>query len=135
MTPVQGRAAGFSLLEVLMALIVAAVLSSTLLGVQRQSMALTEINLGAWDSLNLAHEILMARPPKEILNPTPDWVEWAPVPGSRMRLFRERFPGSEYAELFTLETQVSGQSAVWYWHHLQPLPKLSKEKPKNAPAK
>lgn len=122
----RARQAGFSLLEVLMALIVASILAATLLGVQRHSMRLTEINLGTWEALNLGQDILLSKNPKELVNPIPSWVDWAPYPGGKLRLGRERMFGSEYVEHFLLETEASGYTISWEWQYLRPLPKLRK---------
>ena len=132
MTETPARLAGFSLLEVLMALIVASILAATLLGVQRHSMRLTEISQGTWEALNLGQDILMSKNPKELVNPIPGWVDWAPYPGGKLRLSRERMFGSEYAEQFLLDTQASGYTIEWSWQYLRPLPKTRKKDDKKA---
>ena len=129
------RQTGFSLLEVLMALIVASILAATLLGAQRHSMLLADINKGTWEALNLGQDILLSKPLRDITTPVPSWVEWTAAPGSRFRLTRERMAGSEYAEQFRLETEIAGQSVTWEWQHLQPLPRLRKDNAKSTPAK
>ncbi len=125
-----GSSGGFSLLEVLMALIVTSVLAATFLGVQRHSMRLTEINLGIWDSLNLGQEILMSRQPKDLAS-LPSWAAWPTAPGARFRILRERTTDNSYLETVRLEVEATDYGMSLEWPSLLPLPKVDLEKRKS----
>lgn len=81
--------AGFTLVEVLVALAVAAILALTLIGGQRQSLNLASSALATWDHLNFSQELLAANPPQKQETEYADWVAWPEREGAEWRFYKE----------------------------------------------
>lgn len=143
--PAHTRRAGFSLLEVLVALAVAAILATSLLGLIQQNVTMAN---EAWEvqaHLDMAQELLLTRSPYSRLLAATGWTAWSGGSGStggfgksgatrdqdaRWKLTREQrkqlafrhgfedAPANATFEMppqMLLSTSVRGRSLLWKW--------------------
>lgn len=105
---------GFSLLEVLVALTVAAVLSLAVLSQQRQAFFLIEGADAMWENLNLSQRILTQRYPDDLTRITTAWLPWEDVTGAQWSLDRNDYLSREN-NWFVLRTRYDRSSLSWEW--------------------
>ncbi len=82
-------AQGFSLVEIMVALVVASILALTLIGAQRQSLNLASSALAVWEHLNFSQELMLEKPPKEQDVATPGWMLWPDREDAQWRFVQE----------------------------------------------
>jgi prepilin-type N-terminal cleavage/methylation domain-containing protein len=80
---------GFSLVEVIVALMVAGILTLSLIGGQRRQADMVSSILTSWRHVNLAQEFLAQRPPATIQMSSSSWLPWPEADGAQWRLFKE----------------------------------------------
>ncbi len=103
---------GFSLIEILVALTIAAVLSISFLGVQRQNALMAQASADTWESLNLSQDVLAHKYPDGFNVISSGWISWPGPPSGRIRVGMESISASGVGE-YNLETEASGYSMVW----------------------
>lgn len=103
---------GFSLIEILVALTIAAVLSISFLGVQRQNALMAQASADTWESLNLSQDVLAHKYPDGFNVISSGWISWPGPPSGRIRVGIESISASGVGE-YTLETEASGYSMLW----------------------
>lgn len=103
---------GFSLIEILVALTIAAVLSISFLGVQRQNALMAQASADTWESLNLSQDVLAHKYPDGFNVISSGWISWPGPPAGRIRVGIESISASGVGE-YTLETEASGYSMLW----------------------
>lgn len=86
------NAAGFSLIEVLVALAVAAVLSLALIGAQQRAFEMAQAGSDRWRTLDLAMAILVENPPAHFATPTGGWAQRTTPPEGEWMIARETVP-------------------------------------------
>ncbi|MEW5774441.1 MAG: prepilin-type N-terminal cleavage/methylation domain-containing protein [Thermodesulfobacteriota bacterium] len=92
-----GRAsppAGFSLVEILVALAVAAILSLALIAAQRRAFDMADAGKERWTCLNVAMAIMAETTPSQLASPTGGWSQRILPPEGEWRTTREYVAGS-----------------------------------------
>ena len=107
---------GFSLMEVLMAMLIAAVLATALLSVQAQSIAMGDSSDLAWQTMNTAQEILARRFPQQTVNPTGSWVTWPYGEKTRFRIDKAPVRGDDKVDAMSLEIDHQEYLMSWLWY-------------------
>lgn len=106
----QGQKSGFSLIEIIVALTIAATLSISFLGVQRQSALMAQASKDSWNVLNLSQDILAHKYPDKLKVLSSGMASWPGPPEGTYRVGLETITG--YGEgVYTLET-ISGDYAL-----------------------
>ncbi|WP_421903752.1 type IV pilus modification PilV family protein [Maridesulfovibrio sp.] len=103
---------GFSLIEIIVALTIAATLSMSFLGVQRQSALMAQSSKDSWDVLNLSQDILAHKYPDRLNVVSSGWVSWPGPPEGSFRVGLETISsvGKGY---YTLETRSDDYTLEW----------------------
>lgn len=109
----RGSSKGFSLIEVLVALVVAAVLASGLLIYQQQAMRVTSGTSDMWHNLNLAQDILARKYPDGFDDAPNRYIPWNPVDGAKWKMARQQI--SEEIAWRTLRTRYKESEMGWGW--------------------
>lgn len=121
---------GFTVVEVLVAVTVAAVLASTFIAAQRASMHMAEGTVRGWKMLNVSQEILSERRFSGLTSPSPAFINWDPDGNVRWRLSKlpaqpdlddrvgVELPNTKLRRLrlYVLETEVDGDLDRWDWY-------------------
>ncbi len=110
------KALGFSLLEVIIALAVAAILASSLLSMQNQSARYMEMSRDSLRCLDLTQDILAARFPKDI-QASPSFIRWSEEVEGEWRIETSRSGG---ADTIMLDVRTGGYSMSWSWSRIAP---------------
>lgn len=111
------RDPGFSLVELLVALVVGALLAHALLNAQHYSLYLATQQQGAWSSLNLSQELLAARGLEKLSRrPTGTWIAHPGPTQGKWRSTRSESPEQD-CHWTDLETDVQGAIFEWSWLH------------------
>lgn len=126
---------GFTLIEILVALVVAGVMVMGYVGLSQRSVLMVESTREAWDNINFAQEFLSKKPFNEEQDPSlsfdrwPDWTDkeayWK-LNKESIRMWDEMPPDfgnissdsmSELGEMqrYTLETRVGNSNLSWEW--------------------
>jgi prepilin-type N-terminal cleavage/methylation domain-containing protein len=103
---------GFSLIEIIVALVIAATLSISFLGVQRQSALLAQSSKDSWNVLNLSQDILAHKYPEKMNVLSSGWVFWPGPPAGSFRVELETI-SSTGKGYYTLETKSENYSLLW----------------------
>lgn len=106
-------AAGFSLIEVLVALAVAAVLSLALITAQQRAFEMAQAGSDRWRTLDLALAILVENPPAQIAAPTGGWVQRTSPPEGEWMMTREYV--AQAGSWQTLSTQAGKGFLAFAW--------------------
>ncbi|WP_291319820.1 prepilin-type N-terminal cleavage/methylation domain-containing protein [Desulfonatronospira sp.] len=112
------RDAGFSLVELLVALVVGSLMAYALLNAQQYSLFLAADHKKSWESLNLTQKLLAEQGQDELSRPRGIWMEFPDAPGARWRTVQS----GEFGDLLVwidLDTEVHGKEQTWSW----PVPK------------
>lgn len=112
--------AGFSLVEVLVALTVAAILSLALIAAQRRAFDMAENGIERWRCLDLAMTILVENPLSKLSTPTGGWSERALPPEGQWRLDREYLPRAGSWLTLTLKSGDTQLRFEWADANLTP---------------
>lgn len=108
-----GRA-GFSLMEVLIALVVGAILGLALLGVQFQSFKLTQSAKAVWESLNVGEEFFARQTADSLKDPTGGEVAWPEKDGVHFQLSLSDQP-ERGVRWYSLSMRSAGGVMGWEW--------------------
>ncbi|MDZ7762790.1 MAG: prepilin-type N-terminal cleavage/methylation domain-containing protein [Desulfovermiculus sp.] len=109
------RDPGFSLVELLVALVVGALLAHALLSAQHYSLYLATQQQGTWDSLNLSQELLAAKGLEELSRrPTDTWIAFPGPNQGQWRSTQSENPEQD-CRWTDLETDVQGAILEWSW--------------------
>ncbi len=103
---------GFSLIEIIVALTIAATLSMSFLGVQRQSALMAQASKDSWDVLNLSQDILAQKYPEGLNVVSSGWIPWPGPPEGNFRLALETVSSSGIG-YYTLETRSGEYTLDW----------------------
>lgn len=129
--------AGFSMVEVLVAFLVAAILSLAFVAVQRQAADMSANSRTSWDLINFSQEYLLERPFAEHTSKTVSQTSWVLWPDwedgeahyTAQRLSEPLKPGEDMQDyeryfvdegwtgtgLWRLQTRIKGQILTWEW--------------------
>ncbi len=106
---------GFSLVELLVALVVGAILAHALLSAQQYSLYLATDEHRIWDNLNMTQELFAVRGMQELSRrPTGTWMEISGSPGGKWRTEQDVETDSE-CYWFELQTDMEGKVLTWSW--------------------
>ncbi|WP_462326221.1 prepilin-type N-terminal cleavage/methylation domain-containing protein [Desulfobaculum sp.] len=105
--------AGFSLLEVLIALMVAAVLAVGLMSAQGHIVHLAERGRGIWDNLNMTTRLMAEDYPDRLTTPSAGFVPDSEQPGGEWQL--ERTGSIDGLGRYALTTKVPDATLRWEW--------------------
>ncbi len=105
---------GFSLLEVIVALAVSAILASSLLTIQNQSAHYMEMGRDSLASLNAAQDILARRYPDQ-LQTTPEWITWSGKAQGEWRLQQSFDAGEKNTVSYALDVKVKDYTLRLHW--------------------
>lgn len=111
--PATGSA-GFSILEVLTALVIAATLATAILGVQRHCYTLSQGSAANWENLNMSMEILAKRYPGDMKRPTAGWLPWPDNADAKFKLVQDTTTSRNF-NIFQLMVKVPGSEMTWEW--------------------
>lgn len=108
----MAREKGFSLIEIIVALTIAATLSISFLGVQRQSALMAQSAKDSWNVLNLSQDILAHKYPDRMNMVSSGWVAWPGPPEGSFRVGVETVSpiGKGF---YTLETRSDDYTLEW----------------------
>lgn len=110
---------GFSLVELLVALVVGSIMAYALMNAQQYSLYLAADQERTWSSLNRTQELLATElGPEELIRPTGTWRDFSGHPEARWRTTQSREVGERFLWI-DLETEVKGKEQKWSW----PVPK------------
>jgi prepilin-type N-terminal cleavage/methylation domain-containing protein len=108
------KASGFTLLEVIVAMAVAAILASSLLTMQSQSAKFQDISRNNLHCINLLQEILAVRYPNALVE-SPSFVSWSGAVKGAWRQHEQTPPGASGIRMIELEAQNGDYSMTWRW--------------------
>lgn len=103
---------GFSLIEIIVALTIAATLSISFLGVQRQSALMAQASKDSWNVLNLSQDILGHKYPDKLNVVSSSWISWPGPPQGAFRVGLETV-SSTGVGFYTLETSSDDYTLDW----------------------
>ncbi|WP_027720800.1 type IV pilus modification PilV family protein [Maridesulfovibrio zosterae] len=103
---------GFSLIEIIIALTIAATLSISFLGVQRQSALMAQVSKDSWTVLNLSQDILAHKYPNKISVISSGWIPWPGPPQGDFRVGLNTISASGVG-FYTLETKSGDYTLGW----------------------
>ncbi|WP_432734435.1 type IV pilus modification PilV family protein [Maridesulfovibrio sp. FT414] len=108
----MGQEKGFSLIEIIVALTIAATLSLSFLGVQRQSALMAQSAKDSWNVINLSQDVLAHKYPEGLSVVSSGWIPWPGPPEGHFRVGVETLSsvGSGY---YTIETRSGEYSLDW----------------------
>ena len=104
---------GFSLVEILVALTVAAILSLALIAAQRRAFDMAENGIERWRCLDLAMATLAENPEAQLSTPTGGWSTRMLPPEGEWRLEREYVPNAGSWLTLTLRSGRTELSFAW----------------------
>ncbi|TIH18066.1 type II secretion system protein [Marinifilum sp. JC120] len=108
----MARNNGFSLIEIIVALTIAATLSISFLGVQRQSALMAQSSKDSWNVLNLSQDILAHKYPDKLNVLSSGWASWPGPPEGSFRVGLETVSSSGKG-FYTLETRSDDYTLEW----------------------
>ena len=103
---------GFSLIEIIVALTIAATLSISFLGVQRQSALMAQSSKDSWEVLNLSQDILAHKYPANISVVSSGWIPWPGPPSGSFKMNMETL-STVGIGAYTLETRCENYTLEW----------------------
>ncbi len=103
---------GFSLIEIIVALTIAATLSISFLGVQRQSALMAQISKDSWDVLNLSQDILAHKYPDGLAVVSSGWIPWSGPPQGDFRVGLETISSTGIGN-YLIETRSGEYTMSW----------------------
>lgn len=103
---------GFSLIEIIVALVIAAVLSISFLGVQRQSALMAQSSRDSWEVLNLSQDILGHKYPDRLNVVSSGWVPWPGPPAGHFRINLETVSSTGIG-YYDIETRGGEYTLDW----------------------
>lgn len=103
---------GFSIIEIIVALTIAATLSITFLGVQRQSALMAQVSKDSWDVLNLSQDILAHKYPDGLAMVSSGWIPWPGPPEGDFRVGLETITSIGVGH-YLIETKSGGYTLGW----------------------
>lgn len=103
---------GFSLIEIIVALTIAATLSLSFLGVQRQSALMAQSSKDSWDVLNLSQDILSHKYPDGLNVVSSGWIPWPGPPQGQFRVGLETVSSKGFG-FYTLQTSSGEYTLDW----------------------
>lgn len=110
----RSNASGFTLLEVIIAMAVAAILASSLLTMQSQSAKFQSISRENLQCINLLQEILAVRYPDGLAGSS-SFLSWSGAAQGEWRLQEQRPPGSTGVRMIDLEGKSGDYTMTWRW--------------------
>ncbi|WP_320171805.1 prepilin-type N-terminal cleavage/methylation domain-containing protein [Maridesulfovibrio sp.] len=103
---------GFSLIEIIVALTIAAILSISFLGVQRQSALMAQSSKDSWDVLNMSQDILGHKYPDGMSVVSSGWIPWPGPPAGDFRVKVESI-SSVGVGFYSLQTRSGEYTLDW----------------------
>jgi prepilin-type N-terminal cleavage/methylation domain-containing protein len=104
---------GFSLIEVLVALTVAAVLSLALIAAQRRAFDMAETGRERWRCMDIAMALMSETPAAQLSVPTGGWVQRAMPPEGEWKMERSSVPGAGTWQTLTVRSGRSEMTFEW----------------------
>ncbi|WP_319763666.1 type II secretion system protein [Maridesulfovibrio sp.] len=120
----MSRKNGFSLIEIIVALVIAATLSMSFLGVQRQSALLAQSAKDSWNVLNLSQDVLAHKYPEKMNVLSAGWISWPGPPAGSFRVELETV-SSTGKGYYHLETKSDSYSLLWKIYRVSHRKKLN----------
>ena len=121
---------GFTLIEVLVALTVAGILSVAFIGLQRQAIDMALNANRDWDHMNMFQDFLVHRKEDEV---TQAWIPWPESPDAEWRQSQELIRLEQIEEVrrrrgfgnivviqTTLQARMYGTQMTWDWYTADP---------------
>jgi len=105
---------GFSLVELLVALVVGALMAHALFNAQQYSLHLASTQKTGWEDLNLTQELMASRSLTDISRPTGTWLNFDGSPGYRWMTLRSTEP-DDLTSWTELTTDINGVIFKWSW--------------------
>jgi len=105
---------GFTMTELLVALVVGALMTYVLFNAQQYSMYQAGIQKNTWEDLNLTQELMASRSLPEISRPTGTWLHSERTPGFKWRTQSSQEP-DDLAYWTELATDINGVIFKWSW--------------------
>lgn len=103
---------GFSLIEVIVAMAIAATLSISFLGVQRQSALMAQASKDSWNVLNLSQDVLAHKYPEGVNVVSSGWISWPGPPPGHFKIGVETL-SSTGVGYYSIETRAEEYSMEW----------------------
>jgi prepilin-type N-terminal cleavage/methylation domain-containing protein len=105
---------GFSLVELLVALVVGALLAHALYSAQKYSLYLASAQQNTWENLNLSQELLARKGLRELSRqPTGTWLEFpGPAPAKWRSTQEDHQDGYSWLQL---QIDLQGTVLSWSW--------------------
>ena len=104
---------GFSLVEILVALTVAAILSLALITAQRRAFDMAETGKERWRCVDIAMAVMVENPPSQLDVPTGGWVPRVLPPLGDFKTSREYVPGAGSWQTLTVRSGRSEMDFEW----------------------
>lgn len=105
--------AGFSLVEILVALTVAAILSLALIAAQRRAFDMADAGKERWTCLNVAMALMVETTPSQLATPTGGWSRRVMPPEGDWMTTRTYVPGAGSWQ--TLSTRSGRSEMTFEW--------------------
>ncbi len=112
--PETAGRAGFSLMEVLIAMVVGAILGMAIMGVQFQSFRLAQSAKSVWESLNVSEEFLARQYPDNLKDPTGGETAWPEKADVHFKLTLDDQP-VRGVRWYSLSMRSAGGIMGWEW--------------------
>ncbi len=103
---------GFSLIEIIVALTIAATLSMSFLGVQRQSALMAQASKDSWNVLNLSQDVLAHKYPDGLSVVSSGWIAWPGPPQGQFKVGLETISSAGIG-YYTIETRTGDYTLDW----------------------
>ena len=107
------RRSGFSLVEILVALTVAAILSLALIAAQRRAFDMAETGKERWRCMDLAMALMVETPSAQLTVPTGGWVQRAFPPEGDWKMERLTLPGAGTWQYLSVRSGRSEMTFEW----------------------
>ncbi|WP_291321886.1 prepilin-type N-terminal cleavage/methylation domain-containing protein [Desulfonatronospira sp.] len=106
---------GFSLVELMVALVVGAILAHAVLSLQKYSVYLASNQHYTLSNLNYVQELLARKGLEELSTPSGVWISTPEIYGGRWRTVGGQDVDPEGIRWMHLETEVHGLVLEWSW--------------------
>jgi prepilin-type N-terminal cleavage/methylation domain-containing protein len=108
----NNKADGFSLVELMVALVVGALMAHALLSAQHYSLNLASYNKQTWENLNLTQELFVRHGINELSRPSGTWIALPDNPDAKWRTLQN--PG-DTDNISWIEMDTDYNSVVLHW--------------------
>lgn len=103
---------GFSLVELMVALMVGALMAYALLNAQHYSLKLSTYDDQVWENLNFAQELIATQGLDKLSRSSPTWIAAPQNPGARWRTVQE--PGNR-EDIFWIKMDTEFNHTILHW--------------------